>query len=221
MIGKTTEELIMSTLFGIYGNNKKSTDDLLNKAVFDAVTTSYQEISLAAKQISSIYNELKKSGGEEALAGFREYIQNMALNFDTKASSFTILLWKDMLQYGNNQTLAAFFANYYSLQEDNRELGNLLMDQAVSTYERFGYNTASNYISSVNRIFSLGRESEDLKDLLKDFLSTWKGISNLENVSLEQRQNTLEDFATSIKNSNSLEDIQNSIESYKNQNNII
>jgi len=214
MIEKTAQ-LMNSLLFGFYDKDKDNSD-LLNKIVFDAATTSSQEISLAAKQISSIYTELSKSEGEEVLSGFREFIQQMALNYDTKTSSFTALLWKDMLQHGNKQALSSLFENYSFLQENDRELGNLLMNQSVLTYEKFGYNTASSYISSVNKIFEVGRESDNLKGTLKDFLSTWKDISNLEDLSLRQRQNSLEDFATTIKNSNSLEDIQNSIENYKN-----
>ena len=214
MIEKIGESII-TNLFGTYENVKKNTDPI-NKAVFDAVTTSPQEITMAAKQISSIYAELSKSEGEEVLSGFREYIQNMAENYDTKTSSFTTLLWKDMLQHGDKQALSSLFKNYSSLQGNDKELGNLFMGQAVSTYEKFGYSTASNYVTSINKIFSLAKESKDLKDTLKEFSSTWKNISNLEDVPLEERQNSLEDFAKDIKNSNSLKDIQNSIENYNN-----
>jgi len=213
MIGKIGESII-SQLLGISGSDKKNTDPI-NKAVFDAVTTSSQEITVAAKQISSIYAELSKTEGEEVLSGFREYIQNLAQNYDTKTASYTTLFWKDMLQHGDEQALSSLFENYSSLQETDKELGNLFMGQAVSTYEKFGYNTASNYIGSINKIFSLAKENEDLKNTLKEFSFTWKNISNLERVSLEERQNILEDFATNIKNSNSLKDIQNSIENYK------
>jgi hypothetical protein len=211
MIEKT-EELVLSTIFS--GSEGKIKTSGLSEEFLANAQVSQQEISIMGKNISKLYSELKKIGDEEAIAGFREYIKNMALNYDAKTSGFSNLLWKEMIEKGEKENITSLFENYLSLvEENNKEFANMLVNESISIYETFGYDTASNYISSLNKIADLSEKNE-MANSLKDFFLTWKKISGSSDLAFEDKQKILDEFASRLKNSTSLEDIKNTIKKY-------
>ncbi len=193
-------------IFGSKGQNPNITS-------FETISSDV--ITIFAQNINKLYSQLKQTNNQEAISGFRKYIEEMAMNYNDTNFTFFSLLGEQAEKNGDIENLSSLFSNYYKLYKNqNRNLANLLMNEAISTYEKFDYNTTKKYMASINKIFNTAAD-QDVSTVLKDFLYTWKKISNSTNIDMEQKIEWFDKFASSIENGNSLENIKDIIFEYR------
>ncbi len=207
------EGLIISTLFPPQNITEKPTSSYLDPSFLAEETLYPLEISLESKNINLLYQQLQSSGNDASLEGFRTYIQDLALGSTGDNITQSTLLWRDLAQKGEQDQLNALFENYNTLLTSNEKgLANLLMSTAVETYQKLGYSSAVDYITSINNIFKQS-QGEAPVSTLKDFISTWTQIKDL-NAEEIVPQEYLSNFAYLLGNQQSLSDIQDIISNY-------
>ncbi len=210
MIG-IDDGLIISTLFPIQPQQENPYS--LDETLLEAELSSPTNISLTAKNLNEIYETLKQDGSEDALYGFTQYIQAMSAAYEEGSTSMSALMIKDMVENGDTDALNTLFENYGTLiKTDNKDLANLMMQTALSTYEELGYSSLKDYVTSVNKIFQQAGDEVPVSTL-EDFITTWSQLKGIDTDSA-QNINWLSDFSYTLWQQESLPDIQDVITQY-------
>ncbi|MCH4891378.1 hypothetical protein EZV73_27655 [Acidaminobacter sp. JC074] len=174
---------------------------------YEPTVNNYSSISQIGKQFSSYYQDIKKTGNEDALNGLRQIAIDMSTNNDpNRYLSLTEDL--DALKESDYDQYINFFETANSVGDQYHDLGSWL-DTFTSIDDT---EQQSQFIDTSRELIESEGSALEVNSMFSDFLET------VQEVTEDEDDSTLDEFFNELSESNITEDYQNIIDTY-NENN--
>jgi len=156
-------------------------------------------ISGRAKDIGTLYNDVKQTGDENAIQGFREAVQNLVGKLDNTDLNNLTDMGKEAVSQGKAGTFTDLLSTFHDLNDKaNTSLGMDMVNTASKTYSKYGLDSAASFVDASKHVLNASYETDSSRfSTLKQFISAWQDIS-MQDKSDEQIKNNMSDFANKV-----------------------
>lgn len=171
---------------------------------YEPTVNDYSSISNIGKQFASYYQDIKKTGNEEALNGLRQVAIDMSSNSDpTRYLALTEDL--DALKESDYDQYINFFETANSVGNQYHDLGSWI-DTFTSIDET---EDQSQFIDTSRELIESEGSVLDVNSTFSDFLDTVRTIADD-----EEEASTLDEFLDEVSEGSNIQDYQNVIDTY-------
>jgi len=195
-----TTTAIASSLYNSLNISQRDTSSDFTQPILDSASHGVI-ISAQAKDVGKLYNELKATGDEEALAGFREVIQNLAGNLDNQALTKLVDFGKEAVEQGETEAFANLLSVAHELNEEGKSsLSMVVVREAGNTYSDQGFEMTVEFAQTARSIMDMNfTTTKENISTIQDFVTTWRNIRTQEDSEQEEIEQDLQAFATQTR----------------------
>jgi len=181
----------------------KAFKPVINEPAYEPTFNNYSSISQIGKQFSTYYQDIKKTGNEEALNGLRQVAIDMSTSDDPNRY---LALTEDLddLKESDYDEFINFFETADSVGDNYHDLGSW-----IDTYTSIDdTDQQSQFLDASSELIETEGSSLEVSTTFTDFLNTIQTAVEDEDIS------ELDEFLDEVIEGNNIEDYQNIIETY-------
>ena len=194
------------------GKNSALTDVTVKSAPSKTVTNkdTLTSISSSAKSLNSLYSDIKKTGNEASVSGFKKSIVSMASGLDASGLNNFVKMGEKAFKEKDSSFFTGMLETYNDLTKNKKSLiADSFLKEAGETFA-LGIGSSKSFSNSAKQILQSeqtnGNTTITGAEALGEFVSAWKDIRS-QDISKEEKTAKIEELAKNITSKTNTIDI--------------
>jgi len=195
------------------GKNSALTDVTVKSAPSKTVTNkdTLTSISSSAKSLNSLYSDIKKTGNEASVSGFKKSIVSMASGLDASGLNNFVKMGEKAFKEKDSSFFTGMLETYNDLTKNKKSLiADSFLKEAGETFA-LGLESSKSFANSSRHILQSEEKTRNNTaisgaEALGEFVSAWKDIRS-QDTSTEEKTARTEELAKNIDTKTNTMDI--------------